>query len=160
MTSRLLKDVLVIDDDHSIRSLVATALTRLKLTCDIAADGGDALDQMDRTSYSVILVDLMMPRIDGAAFVIALREREKASTERPVVLMMTAFSLRDTPMTIGERVQAVIQKPFDVFELAELVRDCVEARAMALLRKEMGAGNVVDLPGDNAGETSEPSEES
>lgn len=159
MTSRLVKDVLVIDDDHAIRTLVATALTRVKLSCDTAVDGSDALDWLEGTQYSVILVDLMMPRLDGAAFVVALREREKLSNDRPVVLMMTAFSIRDTPPAIGERVQAVVQKPFDVFELAELVRDCVDARAAALARKELLARGAPDPSHDNLADTTKPFDE-
>jgi DNA-binding response OmpR family regulator len=124
-------DVLIIDDDDAIRRMLCVALKRIALTCETAIDGADALEQMAETHYAVVLVDLMMPRLDGAGFVAALRERERASFDRPVVLLMTAFSTRETIKHLGDRVQAVIQKPFDVFELAGLVRDCVDgARLM------------------------------
>ncbi|GAC1437641.1 MAG: hypothetical protein NVSMB68_09580 [Thermoanaerobaculia bacterium] len=64
--------------------------------------------------------------------------------ERPVVLMMTAFSVRELP-DLGHRVQAVIQKPFDVFELVGLVRDCVESRRLHDARSGMGNGAGVDF---------------
>ena len=120
------KDVLVVDDDEGIRGLVTVALRRLGLTCETAVDGVDGLDRIGQTSYVVVLVDLMMPRLDGAGFVTALREQETA-THRPVVVMMTAFTVRDLP-DLGSKVQVVLQKPFDVFALAELVRDCVDSR--------------------------------
>jgi CheY-like chemotaxis protein len=119
-------DVLVVDDDKGIRALVARALLRLGVACDTACDGEDALEHVNRNRYLVVVVDLMMPKVDGQAFVTALRERDKTSGLRPVVLLMTAFPLQDLP-PFGSQVQVVIQKPFDVFELAELVRDCVEA---------------------------------
>ena len=119
-------DVLVVDDDNGIRLLVARALLRAGVTCHTACDGADALEYVNRNRYLVVVVDLMMPNIDGKGFVIALRERDKTSGVRPVVLLMTAFPVQDLP-PLGQHVQAVIQKPFDVFELAELVRDCVEA---------------------------------
>ncbi len=62
------KDVLVIDDDKSIRNLIATALSRFGLQCDTASDGGEGIDLIGHTSYSIVVVDLMMPRVDGAAF--------------------------------------------------------------------------------------------
>jgi DNA-binding response OmpR family regulator len=119
------KDVLVIDDDKSIRTLIALALIRLGLQADTAADGVAGIDFISTTSYSVVIVDLMMPRVDGAAFIDALRERELHSRVRPVVFLMTAFPVADVPVS-GNDVQAVVAKPFDVMELAELVRDCVE----------------------------------
>ena len=120
------KDVLVIDDDKSIRSLIASALMRLGLQTDTAADGAAGIDLIATTSYSVVVVDLMMPRVDGPAFINALREREVHSRVRPVVFLMTAFPVENVPVS-GKDVQAVVAKPFDVIELTELVRDCVEA---------------------------------
>ena len=126
------QDVLIIDDDDAIREMLCAALSRLGLTCDAASDGVEALERVRDTRYSVIVVDLMMPRVDGGAFVTALREREKSSVERPVVFMMTAFPVRERVPDMGGEIQAVVQKPFDVLELAELIRDCVEgARAHA-----------------------------
>ena len=138
------KDVLIIDDEDAIRRMVGVALKRVTLTYDTAVDGADALNQMTTTLYSVVLVDLMMPRLDGVGFVAKLREHERASSERPVVLMMTAFSVRDRVAEVCDRVQAVIEKPFDVFELAELVRDCVDGRKLIEARKMM-SGGVGDL---------------
>jgi CheY-like chemotaxis protein len=122
------KDVLIIDDDAAVRGLLCAALERLGLTCDTADDGVAALERAAATHHSVILVDLMMPKMDGSAFVTALRERERLSRERPVVLMMTAFPAEDHVPDLGEKVQAVVQKPFDVIELAEIVRDCVAGK--------------------------------
>ena len=126
MTGVETKDVLVVDDDDAIRRMLRVAVTRLGMTSDHAADGAEALDCVAVTRYRVILVDLMMPRVDGREFVATLRERKSASGERPVVLMMTAFPVRERSSELGANVQAMIQKPFDVFELADLVHDCVE----------------------------------
>ena len=125
MDSTSRADVLVVDDDKGIRALVARALLRVGVSSHTACDGADALDHVNRNRYLVVVVDLMMPRVDGHTFVTALRERDKTSGLRPVVLLMTAFTLQDLP-PLGGDVQVVIPKPFDVFELAELVRDCVE----------------------------------
>lgn len=120
------KDVLIVDDDDAIRRMLRVVLTRGGMTSDQAADGLEALERVGVTRYRVILVDLMMPRVDGREFVTALRERERSSAGRPVVLMMTALPIRERFSEFGASVQAMIQKPFDVFELAGLVRDCVD----------------------------------
>ena len=146
------KDVLVIDDDQSIRTLVASALIRLGLRCDTSSDGADGIEFISRTSYSVVVVDLMMPRVDGAAFVNALREREAQSRVRPVVLLMTAFPLTEVP-ALGNEVQALVPKPFDVIELAELIRDCVEAWRRHAARDARGAA---DAPYDRSEMPSRP----
>lgn len=135
------KDVLVVDDDEAIRRLVCVALKRLKVSCETAVDGADALERITRTRYLVVLVDLMMPRVDGGEFVRLLAERENASTGRPIVLMMTAFPPRDRP-ELGLRIQAIIPKPFDVHELAELVRDCVEVRKAYESGEKGGDANI------------------
>ena len=141
-------DVLVVDDDKGIRALVARALLRLGVACDTACDGADALDRVNHNRYLVVVVDLMMPKVDGHTFVTAMRERERVSGERPVVVLMTAFPLHDLP-PLGSHVQAVIKKPFDVFELAELIRDCVDAcrrhEASDARARSLGAdGNPAD----------------
>ncbi len=122
------RDVLVVDDDAAIRKLMVTRLARLGLSSDGATDGADALVKVRGSRYDVILVDLMMPRVDGAEFVTRLAEDELASGERPIVLMMTASTELEALAPTAGRIQAVIAKPFDVIELGELVRDCVDLR--------------------------------
>ncbi len=124
------RDVLVVDDDAGIRKMLVTRFGRLGLSTDGAIDGFDALDQIATSSYAVILVDLMMPRVDGATFIARLVEAERFSAERPVVLVMTASSELDALLPLGERIQGVIAKPFDLMQVGELVRDCVEVGAL------------------------------
>jgi DNA-binding response OmpR family regulator len=60
------KDVLIVEDDDSIRNLVALALSRAGLTCDTAEDGVFAVEHLTEKRYSVLLLDMSMPRLDGA----------------------------------------------------------------------------------------------
>ena len=139
------KDVLIVDDDRSIRGLIAVALNRHGLRCDTAGGGAEGIEMIAHTTYSVVVVDLMMPLIDGVAFIKILRNREAKSSDRPVVLLMTAFPLQDVP-ELGNEVQALVAKPFDVIELANLIRDCVETQ-----RRHHDSQNAVgsaDSPAD------------
>jgi DNA-binding response OmpR family regulator len=120
--SHLAKDVLVVDDDEHIRNLIAVALTRAGLSVDTAADGLHAVDHLTMKIYTVLLLDLSMPRLDGAGVLKEIRAFHRPGDERPIVLVMTAATEREPLMSVAEMVQAVITKPFDVHELRELVR--------------------------------------
>jgi len=141
MASKEEIDVLIVDDDASIRSLLCVAISRLGLNCNTAVDGEDALEKMTTTDYAVILLDLMMPRIDGREFVARLNELERATSHRPVIVMMTAFPASHRLPVPDERVHLVVQKPFDVIALSELVYDSVKAS-----RRRTSAGSFTGLP--------------
>lgn len=126
MDSKEEVDVLIVDDDASIRSLLCVAISRLGLHCHTAVDGEDALEKVTSSEYAVILLDLMMPRIDGREFVARLCEFEKTTSRRPVIVMMTAFPASERLPVPDTRVHLVVRKPFDVVALSELVSDCVK----------------------------------
>jgi CheY-like chemotaxis protein len=129
MSIQVAKDVLIVDDDDAIRTLMRVALERFGLNCGTAVDGINALDQLKLARYAVILLDLMMPRLDGLGVIGHLRDEPG---ERPIVIIMTAFPERDQPPLDGTLVQAVVRKPFDVHELAGLVHTCVIGRRSVL----------------------------
>jgi CheY-like chemotaxis protein len=120
------RDVLIVDDDQPIRNLLCLAMTRLGLQCDAALDGEDALQRVRGTNYAVILLDLMMPRVDGAEFLRLLAERQLTVKRRPIVLLMTA--LGDDTLPVTDSIQAIIRKPFDLDDVTALVLGCVEQR--------------------------------
>ena len=122
------KDVLIVDDDESIRTLLRRTLERAGLSCAVATDGVDATERIRRDDYALVLLDLMMPRLDGVGFVQCLREAQKRRGFRPVVLMMTAAPERHDLAATGDMVQAIVAKPFDIHDIAGLCHDCVEAR--------------------------------
>ncbi|MGA8810756.1 MAG: response regulator [Thermoanaerobaculia bacterium] len=122
------KDVLIVEDDDSIRNLVALALARAGLTCDTAEDGVYAVQHLTEKRYSVLLLDMSMPRLDGAGVLKEIRAFYADDSERPIVLVMTAAPQQEQLQPFAEIVHAVVAKPFDVHELRELVRGCVTLR--------------------------------
>jgi CheY-like chemotaxis protein len=122
------RDVLIVEDDDSIRSLVALALARAGLTCDTAEDGVYAVEHLTEKRYSVLLLDMSMPRLDGAGVLKEIRAFYADDSERPIVLVMTAAPQQEPLQPFAEVVHAVIAKPFDVQELRDLVKGCVDLR--------------------------------
>lgn len=122
------KDVLIVDDDDAIRNLLCAALAQAGLTCDDASHGVAALQKLKAVDYSVVLLDLMMPQLDGAGVLAELQSWQQPQDRKPVIVVITAFPDREQPALPGEMVQAIVRKPFDVGELTELVAGCVAAR--------------------------------
>jgi len=114
--------ILLADDDHAIRQLVTTILRRERLTVDAAVDGIEAIDLLQRHEYAVILLDLMMPRVDGFGVIDYLARHPPAF--KPVVLVITAYADQKFKQVNPDIVAGVIRKPFEVADLGALVRLC------------------------------------
>jgi CheY-like chemotaxis protein len=115
--------VLIVDDDPSIRQLVATILRREKLDVTTAADGLEAIELLRRDNYGVILLDLMMPRLDGFGVIEFLKENPPAL--KPIVLVITAYADQKFKEVDSDIVAGVVRKPFEVADLGGIVRLCV-----------------------------------
>ena len=115
--------VLVADDDPSIRQLVCTIVKREGFDVDCAADGIEAVAFLERHEYAVILVDLMMPRLDGFGVIEWLKSHPPST--KPVILVITAYADQKFKQVDPELVAGVLRKPFEVADLGILVRLCV-----------------------------------
>jgi CheY-like chemotaxis protein len=126
MTSTNFKRVLVIDDDPAIRGLLTSVLTATGLTVDAAANGQEALALLREHQYSVILLDLMMPVLNGFEFLDQLAGVE--SDVRPVVLVITGADRLAVERLDPRRIHGIVRKPFDPEDVASIVAACAEIR--------------------------------
>lgn len=117
------KRILVVDDDDAIRTLLHTVLMRRGFLVDTARDGAAAMELLDRRVYTVILLDLMMPRMNGWEVIDCLAERPPEG--RPLIIVLTAggASYHFTP----DMVAGTIRKPFDVELVVDTVSGCLAA---------------------------------
>ncbi len=114
--------VLVVDDDPVIRSTVAELLLDEGYEVDQAGDGAEALKVVARSVPDAIVLDLMMPVLDGWAFVERCRA-EPATREVPIVVMSATHSLHESAERLHAMgVRAVVAKPFDVDALIAIVQ--------------------------------------
>ncbi|MFI0418526.1 response regulator transcription factor [Spongiactinospora sp. 9N601] len=116
--------LLVVDDEPALREALSATLEFEGYAVGVAADGMAALDALARERYDAVLLDVMMPRIDG----LTACRRLRAAGNRVPVLMLTARE------TVGDRVSGLdagaddyLVKPFELDELL--------ARVRALLRR-------------------------
>lgn len=113
--------ILVVDDETSIRSLLVAALRRESFEVDAAPDGAAALELTAAHEYAVIVLDLMMPRLNGFEF---LERFERASPRaRSVVFVATAFDDSMIGNLRADRVHGIIRKPFDVTQVVAMVSE-------------------------------------
>jgi len=115
--------VLIADDDPSIRSLVCTIMKRERLAVDSVTDGIEAIERLGEREYSVILLDLMMPRLDGFGVVEWLRNNPPR--HKPIILVVTAYADQKFKQIDPNLVAGVLRKPFEIADLGNLVRLCV-----------------------------------
>ncbi|SRR5690349_9428851 len=120
---RLEKRILIVDDDDAIRALLITVLRRRGFPVDSARNGVEALELLRTCHYSLVVLDLMMPRMNG--YEVLDHFTSMASTTRPLVLVLTAGLEQrkfDTSFVVG-----TIQKPFDIELLLDTVAGCLTA---------------------------------
>jgi CheY-like chemotaxis protein len=113
--------VLVADDDEPIRRLVSTVLSRNGFTVDAAVDGQDAIDRLSSERFDAVVLDLMMPRVDGVGVLKFMSEHVPGMAARTVVV--TAYPRTAQRFDI-HAVCEVISKPFEVPRLVAAVHAC------------------------------------
>ncbi|HEX7151117.1 MAG TPA: response regulator [Thermoanaerobaculia bacterium] len=103
--------VLVVDDDAGIRILVSRILARQDFEVDSARDGAEAIEKILAYDYDLVVLDLMMPRIDGYGVVKYLTEHHPEKLAH--VIVMTAFGASALEK-VCPPVARFIEKPFDI----------------------------------------------
>lgn len=110
--------VLVVDDESSIRALVAKIVERAGLSVDTACDGAEAIAKMEATRYAVVVVDLMMPIVDGFGVIDYVR---KLAPPRPTVIVASASDTAVLRRLDGSVVHSIVRKPFEIDVLGDLI---------------------------------------
>jgi CheY-like chemotaxis protein len=118
------KRVLVVDDDDAIRTMVERVLRRERYDVESARDGFEAIEKLARNDYATVLLDLMMPRVDGHG-VLRFLETEKAEAA-PKVIVMTANLSHAPSAADAKPVFRILSKPFNISDLVTHVRECHE----------------------------------
>lgn len=120
------RNVLVVDDDLALRGLFKNLLVRKGFTVDSACDGRDAFDQISRHNYSVILLDLMMPGVNG--FELLERLARDSPALLPRVIVMTGANHRTVGRIDRTKIFDLIRKPFDIDDLLSKTIACADGK--------------------------------
>lgn len=113
---------LIVEDDPAIRKLVEKLLARQKIEIDTAPDGRRAIDKLRTVEYSVVILDLMVPEVNGFEII----DFVKANGIRVPIAVVSAVSQQALTNLDLDIVKLVIAKPFDVDEFTKAVVALVE----------------------------------
>lgn len=114
--------VLIVEDEKAISNLILINLKAEGYSCTCAYDGKEAADQIEKNNYNLILLDIMLPEIDGYELLEYIRP-----TETPVIFITAKGNLHDRVQGLRLGADDYIVKPFQISELT--------ARVDALLRR-------------------------
>lgn len=133
--------ILIVEDEKTISDLIRLTLCRAGYHCEAALDGGVAADLLCEKEYDLVLLDVMLPGIDGFSLMETL-----ANTQTPVIFVTARGSLADRVQGLKMGADDYIVKPFEPQELAARV-EAVLRRAGKGLGPLLAFGVQVDVVG-------------
>lgn len=138
--------ILVVEDDVKMSKFIKKGLEFNHYTVETAYDGEEGLEKCEVNSYDVILLDVLLPKLDGVKLCRRLRE---AKIEAPIIMLTAKDTLEDRIAGLDAGADDYMVKPFSLNELS--------ARIRAVLRREklvhVSKLKVDDLVMDPAGHT-------
>jgi DNA-binding response OmpR family regulator len=129
--------LLLIEDDKELLSQLQNLLSEQRYILDTAAAGKSALDQIFTETYDLIILDIMLPEVDGLTI---LKEMRQAKIITPVLMLTARNSIDDRVKGLDYGADDYLSKPFSIAELL--------ARIRALLRRPGRECNTILSSGD------------
>ncbi len=126
--------ILIVEDEISISKMMAMSLKRSGYQCDCAYDGEEAVEKIGRNIYDLILLDVMLPKIDGFELMEYIRP-----LEIPVIFITAKDSVKDRVKGLRMGAEDYIVKPFEIIELL--------ARVDIVLRRFRLTDETMDICG-------------
>lgn len=117
-----MNQILVVEDEKNISTLICMALSQVGYKCETASDGEIAADMLEKKRYDLILLDVMLPKIDGFELIEYIKDYDI-----PVIFITAKSDVKDRVKGLNLGADDYITKPFDVAEL--------QARVEAVLRR-------------------------
>lgn len=113
------RHILLVDDEEAITDQLAPFLERAGFAVTVASDGQEALHRVEESAFDLIVLDVLMPRLDGRE---TLRRLREAGNWTPVVLLTKIGSPGERAMALDEGADDYLNKPFEPYELAARIR--------------------------------------
>ena len=127
-------NILIVEDEKPISNLIRLSLTKEGYHCACAFDGASAADLLERNTYDLILLDVMLPQVDGFELMEYIRP-----LEIPVIFLTAKASVEDRVKGLRLGAEDYIVKPFEVIELL--------ARVDVVLRRYRKCDMVIEIGG-------------
>lgn len=134
--------ILIVDDDNDIAELISLYLTKEFFECCISNDGVSAIDDFEKISPDLILLDLMLPKMDGYQVCRAIREK----SDVPIIMLSAKGEIFDKVLGLELGADDYMIKPFDSKELVARVKAVLRRNSVSKLK----ADNSIDEKDKNS----------
>lgn len=124
--------ILIVEDEPPISGLIRMNLNRNGYECDVAFDGEQAADKIEQNRYDLILLDIMLPKINGYELIDYIRP-----LEIPVIFITAKNDLQDRVKGLKLGAEDYIVKPFEIIELL--------ARVEVVLRRYKKTNTLINI---------------
>ena len=131
--------ILVVDDDKNSRLFLSALLEEAGYTVTAATDGEDALEKMDRSHVDLVVLDIMMPKMDGYEFTRVIRESD---TNLPILMVSAKQLPADKHKGFAVGTDDYITKPIDDEEMLYRIKALLR-RAKIATERRITVGEVV-----------------
>ncbi len=130
--------ILLADDEVEITRALRTMLERNRYGVDVARDGREALDYLETTTYDAVVLDIMMPRLDGLT---VLRRMRAAGCSTPTLLLSARGEVEDRVAGLDAGADDYLPKPFSTTEFLARIRALLRRRP-AFVQERLRFGNL------------------
>jgi len=134
--------ILVVDDEQSYRDALAVALEREGFRVELAADGVEAIERFDATHPSLVLLDVMLPRVSGVDVCREIRTRSQV----PIIMVTARNAEIDAVVGLEVGADDYVTKPFRLRELIARVRAAMRRSPVAAMTTgDAGGEDVLEI---------------
>lgn len=135
-------NILIVEDETPLAEAVAHILQKAGHTTDTVADGQSALDYIRGFSYNLVLLDIMLPKLDGLS---VLRQMRSEKNETPVLMLTARTTVPDKVAGLNAGADDYLTKPFDPEELLARVGAMTRRKGAMVLNEITCADLTLDL---------------
>ncbi|MDR1965363.1 MAG: response regulator transcription factor, partial [Synergistaceae bacterium] len=133
--------ILIVEDEESIARLVAEALKRKGYRCDISSDGDGALNSAAELIPDLIVLDVMLPRLDGFEVTRRLKD-DRATRDIPIIMLTARREEEDAIAGFAAGASDYVRKPFSIAELAARIENLLKRSRPANPREAISTGGL------------------
>ena len=125
-------NILIVEDERRLADALGKLLSNAGYFSDAVGDGVSALEYLDSAEYDLVILDVMLPRLDGFGVVQAMRERKNNT---PVLMLTARTTVPDKISGLNAGADDYMTKPFDTGELLARVRALTRRTGEVILNK-------------------------
>jgi len=136
--------ILVVDDDESIRKVLATILEEKGYVVDTAENGKEAIEKSNAKFYNLALIDIRLPDMEGTQLLTALKE----TTPKMVKIIITGYpSLQNAVEAVNKGADAYILKPFNMDSVLNTIKEHLKKQQEAKKYSEEKVAEFIETRG-------------